>query len=53
MTKEKLRTFRIERVDVSWCEVEAASEQEALDFADNNPQIWEFEAGELTVEEEE
>jgi hypothetical protein len=42
--------FIVERVDVSWIEVDADDEQEAKEIA-NDSLDWEFESGELVVRE--
>ena len=41
--------YTIERVDISTCEVQADSPDEALALANAWPEIWGFEAGENTV----
>ena len=41
--------YRIERTDVSWALVEAESPEEALEIANSNPELWDFEVGEPEV----
>jgi hypothetical protein len=47
---QKLKTYRVERVDVSWCEVEAESDEAALEEANANPDWWCYETGDPTAE---
>lgn len=42
-------TYTVERVDISTCEVEADSPEEALELANQTPEKWDFVAGENTV----
>lgn len=42
-------TYIVERVDISTCEVEADSLEEALCLANENLEKWDFCAGETTA----
>lgn len=48
MSKKK---YQIERIDISWCEVEADSEEEAKDISGSADTDWDFTPGELQVTE--
>ena len=45
--------YKIYRVDVSECVVEASSPEEAKEIANASPSIWDYVPGELIVEGEE
>ena len=44
--------YRVERVDVSWATVEADSPEEAMDIANNTPDLWDINVGPLEAIEE-
>ena len=44
--------YRIERYDISWATVDADSPEEALEIANSNPDLWDFDAGTPEVFEE-
>lgn len=41
-----MATYKVERVDISWATVEADSPEEALEIANANPDLWDFQSGE-------
>lgn len=47
-----MATYLVERRDVSWIEVEADSPEDALEVANDSPDRWEFEPGEMEVVEQ-
>lgn len=42
--------YRVTRVDESWAEVEADSVEEALEEANDHPDLWDFIPGEPVAE---
>lgn len=48
MSKKK---YQIERIDISWCEVEADSEEEAKEISYDPDMVWDFTVGKLQVTE--
>jgi hypothetical protein len=44
--------YRVQRADVSWAVVRASSKEEALEIANNNPDLWDINIGDTEVFDE-